>query len=123
MTGNVQYNIGDWDTRPWGRWEVLATGEGFIIKKIDVKPGEILSLQSHEHRSEHWTVIEGNAQVTLEEELIDLSANGAVFIPRGAKHRIKNSGETPMSFIEIQTGRILDESDITRYSDEYGRSS
>lgn len=123
MTKSVRYNTGDRDMRPWGRWEVLATGNGFIVKKIDVDPGHILSLQSHDHRSEHWTILCGQAQVTLGEVLIDLVKDGSVFIPCGTKHRIRNSGDRPMSFLEIQTGDILDENDITRYNDEYGRAS
>ena len=123
MTSEVHYRAGDKDSRPWGTWEVLSTGEGFIIKQIVVDPGQILSLQSHAYRSEHWTVLDGKAEVTLGDELIPLTANGSVFIPRGTKHRIRNSGEVPMRFLEIQTGDILDEEDITRYSDEYGRTT
>ena len=119
---SIEYTVGDSDERPWGRWEVLAVGEGFIIKKIDVNPSEILSLQSHDHRNEHWTILSGLAEVTLGEDLLRLEKDGAVFIERRQKHRIQNIGDTVMSFIEVQTGEILDEADITRYSDEYGRS-
>lgn len=121
MSENIKYAVGDFDSRPWGRWEVLSVGEGFIIKKIDVNPGAKLSLQSHEHRSEHWTIICGQAAVTRDEEVFELKTDGYVFIPARAKHRIENIGNTPMSFVEIQVGEVLDEKDITRYEDSYGR--
>lgn len=117
-----EYTVGSYDTRPWGRWEVLAAGEAFVIKRIDVEPGKILSLQSHVHRNEHWTILKGQAEVTLDDDLISLKADESVFIQKGQKHRIRNNGSELMSFIEIQTGEILDEADIKRYSDEYGRA-
>lgn len=122
MSATIQYKIGDTDTRPWGRWEVLSIGDGFIIKKIDVNPGAKLSLQSHDHRSEHWTILSGQADITLDDEVLSLTKNGTVFIPVKSKHRIENTGDDMMSFIEIQTGATLDENDIVRYQDDYGRS-
>lgn len=122
MMNKVAYAVGDADDRPWGRWEVLAVGDGFIIKKIDVDAGQILSLQSHEHRSEHWTILSGKAVVTLNENSLDKSVDDTVFIPAGAKHRIRNSGDETLSFLEVQTGVILDEGDIRRYEDQYGRA-
>lgn len=116
------YTVGESDDRPWGRWSVLAIGKNYAIKQIDVLPGKILSLQSHNHRSEHWTILIGHARVTLDDKEIDLEHNGAIFIPVGCKHRIANIGEDTMSFIEIQTGKNLDENDIIRYQDEYGRA-
>lgn len=122
MTSTINYSAGDCDTRPWGRWEVLAVGEGYIIKVIDVNAGEILSLQSHEHRNEHWTIIAGAAQVTLDEDKIDMNVDDTVFIPIGTRHRIHNTGDQNLRFIEIQTGAILDENDVIRYEDRYGRT-
>ena len=97
-------------------------GAGYAVKKIDVLPGKILSLQSHKHRSEHWTILEGKACATLDDAQINLEKDGSIFIPARSKHRIANIGDDPMSFIEIQTGDTLDEEDIVRYEDEYGRA-
>ncbi|MEM7502419.1 MAG: phosphomannose isomerase type II C-terminal cupin domain [Pseudomonadota bacterium] len=116
------YVVGESDQRPWGSWAVLAVGEGYAVKEITVKPGEILSLQSHRHRAEHWTIIEGLAEVTIDDDVLRLQADGTAFIPIGAKHRIANPGDTLMRFVEIQTGSHLDESDIERYDDRYGRA-
>jgi len=121
MVGRIEYSVGESDTRPWGQWAVLAVGEGYIIKQIDVLPGKILSLQSHEHRREHWTILSGQAEATIDDHKRLLGIDDTVFIERGQKHRIQNVGKSPMSFIEIQTGKVLEETDITRFSDEYGR--
>jgi len=118
----ITYKRGDADERPWGRWEVLDVGEHFIVKRIAVKPGGILSLQSHNHRSEHWIVVEGTARVTKDDEIFDLVANEHVYLPVGTKHRVANPGDVTMEFVEVQTGETLDEGDIIRYEDQYGRS-
>ena len=115
------YKRGDKDTRPWGTWEVLDSGEGFCVKRIMVTPGNILSLQSHNYRTEHWTVVKGEALVTLGEDKLPKKADESVYIPVGTKHRIQNDGTENMEFIEIQTGTTLDENDIIRYEDTYGR--
>ena len=117
----VLYSKGEAEDRPWGRWEVLETGPCFAVKRITVKPGAGLSLQYHHHRAEHWIVVSGTAQVTRGEEIFDLAANGATFIPVGTKHRIENHGAEPVVFIEVQYGEILDEADIVRLEDSYGR--
>ena len=119
---SVEYSVGESDTRPWGSWEVLAIGEGFIIKRIEVVVGGQLSLQSHQHRNEHWTILNGSADVTLDDETISVGSNDSVFIPKKSKHRITNCGKTKLIFIEIQTGRNLDEGDIERFEDAYGRT-
>lgn len=118
----VNYRRGDNDERPWGRWEVLDTGDGFAVKKIAVKPGAILSLQLHHHREEHWVVARGRARVTRGEEVLDLKRSEAVFLPLGIAHRIENPGEEMLEFIEVQIGDKLDEADIVRLEDRYGRS-
>ena len=118
-----QYEAGTSDDRPWGRWTVLATGEGYTIKEIEVHPGEVLSLQSHEHRSEHWVVIAGVAEVTVGDIIATKRVNDTAFIPVGTKHRIANIGDTLMRFVEVQTGEILSEDDIQRYEDRYGRNT
>ena len=88
----VRYNRGDSDERPWGRWEVLETGDGFCVKRITVKPGAILSLQLHHHREEHWVIVKGRAVVTRGDETIELARNQCVFIPVETQHRIENPG-------------------------------
>lgn len=115
------YKKGDHDNRPWGTWEVLEVGDNFCVKKITVTPGNILSLQSHNHRAEHWTIVDGEAVVTLNDRLITCKVDDSVYIPVQAKHRIQNNGSQNMIFIEIQVGENLDESDIIRYQDSYGR--
>lgn len=115
------YRRGDSDNRPWGRWEVLDTGEGFAVKRITVNPGAILSLQLHHHREEHWVIVKGWARVTLGRESRDLVCNQSVFIPVETAHRIENPGEGPLEFIEVQVGDKLDEDDIVRLEDRYGR--
>ncbi|MEO1201214.1 MAG: phosphomannose isomerase type II C-terminal cupin domain [Pseudomonadota bacterium] len=118
-----EYEAGASDERPWGRWTVLSSRDGYVVKEIEVKPGEVLSLQSHEHRAEHWIVVEGIAEVTINENVFERRANETAFIPIGARHRIANPGDTPMRFVEVQTGEILSEDDIKRYEDRYGRTS
>ena len=119
----TDYVAGASSKRPWGCWTVLATGKGFVVKEISVDPGQVLSLQSHQHRAEHWVILTGEAEITLNGETLRRKANGSVFIPAKAKHRIANISETVLSFIEIQTGPVLSECDITRFEDRYGRVS
>ena len=113
----TSYKRGDKDTRPWGTWEVLEASDNYCVKKICVTPGNILSLQLHHHRSEHWITV-----VTLGENEIVKKANEAVYIPAETKHRIQNNTQEPMVFIEVQTGENLDENDIVRLEDKYGRA-
>ena len=107
--------------RPWGAYTVLEEGAGYKIKRIEVRPGARLSLQSHQKRSEHWVVLSGVARVTRDGNVYTLSANESTFIPVGEKHRLENSGQTPLEIIEVQTGGYLGEDDIARYQDDYGR--
>jgi mannose-1-phosphate guanylyltransferase/mannose-6-phosphate isomerase len=109
------------DHRPWGRFESLATGPRFQVKRIVVKPGAALSLQSHYHRAEHWIVVQGTAKVTVNDEVKLLSENESVYIPLGAVHRLENPGKVPIVLIEVQTGSYLGEDDIIRYEDVYDR--
>jgi mannose-1-phosphate guanylyltransferase / mannose-6-phosphate isomerase len=109
------------DHRPWGWFETLALADRFQVKRIVVKPGAALSLQSHMHRSEHWIVVEGTARVTIGDEVRLVSENQSVYIPLGAKHRMENPGKLPMVLIEVQTGTYLGEDDIIRYDDIYAR--
>lgn len=113
--------------RPWGSYRTLDRGPGFQIKHIRVKPAGRLSLQSHTHRAEHWVVIEGTARVThgpdLEHlETVDLETNRSIDIPLGWVHRLENPTDTPVAIVEVQSGSYLEEDDIIRYDDVYGRS-
>lgn len=118
----VTYQRGDSDERPWGRWEVLDTGDGFAVKRLTVKPGAILSLQLHHHREEHWVVVRGRARIVRGDETLELVRNQAVFIPIETAHRIENPGEETLEIVEIQVGDKLDENDIVRLEDRYGRT-
>ncbi len=109
------------ETRPWGRFEILADEKSFKSKKVTVDPGGQLSYQSHLHRSEHWVIISGQGQVVLNEKTIDVKAGEYIHIPAGAKHRIRNSSTEPLVFVEVQTGTYFGEDDITRYKDDYNR--
>ncbi|MEL7026589.1 MAG: cupin domain-containing protein, partial [Pseudomonadota bacterium] len=106
---------------PWGWYETLCLGTRFQVKRIMVKSGGILSLQSHMHRSEHWVVVAGTARVVIGEETQLVAENESVYIPLGTKHRMENPGKVPMYLIEVQTGSYLGEDDIVRYEDIYKR--
>jgi mannose-1-phosphate guanylyltransferase/mannose-6-phosphate isomerase len=108
--------------RPWGSYTVLEEGPGFKIKRIVVNPGASLSLQMHRHRSEHWVVVAGDAEVINGDELILLRANQSTFIPAGNRHRLTNRGTSELSLIEVQCGYYLGEDDIVRFDDQYGRA-
>ncbi len=108
--------------RPWGWYETLSLGGRFQVKRIMVKPGQKLSLQSHVHRSEHWVVVTGSATVTVDDEVKLLSENQSVYIPLGAVHRLENPGKVELHLIEVQSGPYLGEDDIIRYEDIYART-
>ena len=110
------------DHRPWGWFETLAIRGRFQVKRIFVKPGAALSLQSHHHRSEHWIVVEGTAKVTIEDDVTLVTEVQSVYVPLGAKHRLENTGKLPMTLIEVQIGAYLGEDDIIRYDDVYARN-
>ncbi len=108
--------------RPWGSYETVDEGERFQVKRIIVKPGAQLSLQSHQHRAEHWVVVNGTAKVTRAEEVITLGENQSVYIPIGTTHRLENPGAKDLHLIEVQSGSYLGEDDIVRFDDTYGRT-
>lgn len=108
-------------TRPWGSYTILEEGQGYKIKRILVNPGAKLSMQMHYHRSEHWVVIEGTARITNGEQDIHLEENQSTYIPKTNRHRLENPGKVPLQIIEIQTGPYLEEDDIVRFDDVYGR--
>ena len=108
--------------RPWGHFENLDSGPGFLVKRITVNPGAALSLQMHHHRAEHWVVVSGTARVTRGEEISVLERNQSVYIPLGATHRLENpSSDTPLHLIEVQSGETISEEDIVRFEDRYRR--
>jgi mannose-6-phosphate isomerase-like protein (cupin superfamily) len=118
----VTYKKGEKDQRPWGSWEVLDVGDGVATKRIRVLPGKRLSYQRHAHRREHWLVVQGRARVTCDGELLELGLGEAVDIPQGAWHRVENPGPGDMEFVEVQRGERLDEADIERSEDDFGRA-
>jgi len=107
--------------KPWGSYTNLDSGPTYLLKRIEVLPGETLSLQSHKYRSEHWTVASGSAEVELKEKIFHLKANESITIPLNAKHRLGNPGTDLLIIFEIQFGNVLDEKDILRYDDRYDR--
>jgi mannose-1-phosphate guanylyltransferase/mannose-6-phosphate isomerase-like protein (cupin superfamily) len=108
--------------RPWGYYDSIDRGEGFQVKRILVNPGQKLSLQKHNHRSEHWVVVKGKAQVTCGEKTFQLIENQSTYISLGKVHRLENIEDTPLEIIEIQTGSYLGEDDIIRIDDDYERA-
>ena len=107
--------------KPWGYYEVLDGGEGFQVKRLSVKPGAVLSLQKHAHRSEHWVVVQGTAKVTRNDEVFLLEKDASTYIPLYAVHRLENPGTTLLELIEVQSGAYLGEDDIVRLEDRYNR--
>lgn len=107
--------------RPWGSYTILDQGERYKIKKILVNPQQTLSLQKHYHRSEHWVVVKGTAQVQIENSDTYVHENESIYVPKGAVHRVTNPGKVPLEIIETQVGEYLGEDDIVRLEDIYGR--
>ena len=108
--------------RPWGTYTILEEGPGFKVKRIEMLPGASLSLQMHHHRSEHWIVVSGIAQVVNGEKKLQINANESTYIPAGHRHRLSNSTDEPLIMIEVQSGHYLGEDDIVRFDDYYGRA-
>ena len=107
--------------RPWGWYETIAEAPGFKIKRIGVHPGQQLSLQKHRHRAEHWVVVQGTAQVTLDDQQFDLALGQSCDIALGQVHRLTNPTMGAVEIVEVQFGDDLREDDIIRLSDDYGR--
>ena len=108
--------------RPWGWFETLATGEGYLVKRLWLRAGCRISLQRHHHRCEHWVVVRGTARVTRGEESFLVSENESTYIPLGTRHRLENPGKVPLEIIEVQSGAYLGEDDIVRIEDVYSRT-
>jgi mannose-1-phosphate guanylyltransferase/mannose-6-phosphate isomerase len=108
--------------RPWGYYQAIDNGSRYQVKRIVVKPNAMLSLQKHAHRSEHWVVVRGTAEVTIGSEILTIHENESTYIPIGSVHRLANPGKIPLELIEVQVGSYLGEDDIVRLTDQYGRS-
>lgn len=108
--------------RPWGTYESLARGECYQTKRIIVFPGQCLSLQLHHHRSEHWTIVKGTAEITLGDSVREYSKNQSIYIPVETIHRLKNNTSDNVILIEVQCGDYLGEDDIVRLEDIYNRA-
>lgn len=121
MDKREEANIHSRVYRPWGWYQTIDSGVGFQAKQLMVKPGAVLSLQRHQHRAEHWVVVDGIARVSKDGEIFDLTINQSTYIPQGIKHRLENVGSEALRIIEVQTGSYLGEDDIERLEDVYGR--
>ena len=109
--------------RPWGSYDSVDAGKGFQVKRITVYPSARLSLQSHQHRAEHWIVVRGSALVTRGQDTFLLDENESTYISPGIRHRLEIPGEQDLVLIEVQTGNYLGEDDIVRYEDDFNRGS
>ena len=107
--------------RPWGNYDSVVEGFRWQVKRIEVKPGASLSLQMHHHRTEHWIVVTGTAEVEIDSEKHIIGENKSIYIPLGSQHRLSNPGKIPLILIEVQSGAYLKEDDIVRIKDKYGR--
>jgi mannose-6-phosphate isomerase-like protein (cupin superfamily) len=121
MPSDLKGTAVDSETRPWGSWHVIDVSDGYKVKRIHVAPGQRLSLQTHEHRSEHWVVIQGEATCTVGEETVVVGTGQSIDVPLGAAHRLANEGSEELVIIEVQLGSYTGEDDITRLQDDYGR--
>jgi mannose-6-phosphate isomerase len=109
------------EDRPWGTFFVLHEALDYKIKRIEINPGQRLSYQYHNNRSEVWTIIKGKGTVTLDGEINNYQKGDTILIPKGSKHRIENNGKDKIVFIEVQTGSYFGEDDIVRLEDDYNR--
>jgi mannose-1-phosphate guanylyltransferase/mannose-6-phosphate isomerase len=107
--------------RPWGSYDSVEQGPGYQVKRLTLKPGAAISLQLHQHRSEHWVVVSGQARITRGDESFILAANQSTYIPAGTRHRMENIADEPLHVVEVQAGDYLGEDDIVRFEDRYGR--
>lgn len=122
LRGRQEHHVHREVYRPWGKYDSIDTGDRYQVKHITVKPGEGLSLQMHYHRAEHWIVVSGTAKVSIDDQTKIIGENESVFIPLGTKHCLENPGKIPLDIIEVRTGTYIDEDDIIRFADRYGRN-
>ena len=111
----------DESTRPWGRYEVLQESDTFKVKTIWVKPGARLSYQKHKFRAEHWFITQGSGVVTVNGSIYPVSAGSFIEFEAGDLHRMHNTGDVELIFVEVQTGTYFGEDDIERIEDDFGR--
>jgi len=121
-TGRAEHQLHRQVYRPWGHYDGVDAGARYQVKRITVVPGAKLSLQMHHHRAEHWIVVSGTAQVTLNGQQHMLTENESIYLPIGAVHALENPGKIPLELIEVQVGSYLGEDDIVRLEDRYGRA-
>ena len=107
--------------RPWGYYHLLVKTNEYLIKQIVILPKKSISLQKHNHRSEHWIIVDGTAKVEIDGIINILTENESTYIPLGSKHRLSNPGKIPLILIEVQSGSYVGEDDIVRFEDNYGR--
>jgi len=119
--GRSEINLHRQVFRPWGSFDGIDYEDNFQVKRLIVKPGAVLSLQKHAHRSEHWVVVKGTARITRNDEEFDLNVNESTYIAIGDVHRIANPYDESVHIIEVQCGDYLGEDDIVRIEDNYGR--
>ena len=107
--------------KPWGSYTIIDKGDNYVVKNILINPNSKASLQSHNYRSEHWVVVEGTLEATVNNKVSILEPNQSIYIPLNAKHRLSNNTDKNVKIIEVWYGKILNEEDIIRYEDEYNR--
>lgn len=105
--------------RPWGKYDSIDKGDGYLVKRITLNPGQTLSEQMHYHRSEHWIILSGTAKITKESDMQFIEENQSVYIPKGIRHTLENPGKIPLVLIEIQSGSYVNEDDIVRFNNKY----
>ena len=106
--------------RPWGWYETITSGEGYLVKRLWLSPGRRISLQRHQHRCEHWVVVNGEGWLTLEDTTVQAQKGTTLFVPEGARHRAE-AGSVALEIVEVQRGDPLSEADIERFEDDFGR--
>ncbi|MEB3333497.1 MAG: phosphomannose isomerase type II C-terminal cupin domain [Cyanobacteriota bacterium] len=107
--------------RPWGWYETLTAGQGYLVKRLWLSPGQRISLQRHHHRSEHWVVVNGEGLLTLDGATLPAKRGTTLFVPEGARHRAE-AGDHALEIVEVQRGESLSEADIERFEDDFGRA-
>jgi mannose-1-phosphate guanylyltransferase / mannose-6-phosphate isomerase len=122
MENKLEEQIGELVRRPWGTYTLLEISKKYKVKNITVEPQQKLSLQMHYHRYESWVVVSGIACVEIENDKFLLKQGESTFIRAGEKHRLSNPGRIPLKIIEVQLGELVDETDIVRFDDDYGRA-
>ena len=120
-SGRSEYQVHREEYRPWGKYDSVDHGARYHVKRIFIRPGEQLSLQMHHHRAEHWIIVQGTARVVCGDETHLLTENQSFYIPLGVKHSLENPGKIPLEVIEVRTGSYLNDDDIERFQDKYGR--